>query len=164
MTAQRTGPWSAAEDQTLRKFWMLHDAKTVANLIGTRARKAVIGRAHRLGLPDKRNQTRPPRTPRLKTPPAQKRVRRPLLPLAPPSEPLRPSCLDLTPTRTLETLNSRECRFPTGDVGDPNFGFCGRPAVGSYCTHHRRIAYVPAPKRARPQATNTGQGCNGEAS
>lgn len=59
---------------------------------------------------------------------------------------------DLAPaTRllTVEKLTPRSCRWPIGNPGTPDFGFCGVPqanmlAVPSqpYCEHHRARAYV----------------------
>ncbi len=39
-------------------------------------------------------------------------------------------------------LGSRDCRWPLGEIGDADFGFCGgaRLPRGSYCAVHARIA------------------------
>ena len=50
---------------------------------------------------------------------------------------------------SLFDLRHGDCRWPFGDPGDDDFGFCGQRVEreGSpYCACHRRIAYVPAPK------------------
>lgn len=45
--------------------------------------------------------------------------------------------------------SARECSWPIGDPGHPDFRFCGDPvAVKSYCADHAAIAYVPAKKRS----------------
>lgn len=39
-------------------------------------------------------------------------------------------------------VEDRQCRWPCGDPRDKEFKFCGCPVEkGSYCTHHREIAY-----------------------
>lgn len=64
-----------------------------------------------------------------------------------PSEPARP-------TVSLHNLQSYHCRWPIGNPGAPDFGFCGetiRDESVPYCTHHCRIAYVPINKRSVAQ-------------
>jgi len=41
------------------------------------------------------------------------------------------------------------CRWPCGDLGHPDFHFCGAPVVTApYCEHHRALAYLaPRPSR-----------------
>lgn len=60
------------------------------------------------------------------------------LPMAdpPPSDVPRVSLLDLKPNG---------CRYPLGDVGQPDFGFCGEPqfAGSSYCEYHHCICSTP---------------------
>lgn len=47
----------------------------------------------------------------------------------------------------LVDLRETDCRFPIGNPGEPDFGFCGSYAeVGvPYCAAHQKIAYVPKP-------------------
>ncbi len=42
------------------------------------------------------------------------------------------------------------CQWPLGDPGDPDFGFCGGPAVPGrpYCEEHCAMAYVRKEARA----------------
>lgn len=64
-----------------------------------------------------------------------------------PPEPTRP-------TVSLHDLQSHHCRWPIGNPGAPDFGFCGqtiRDESVPYCTHHCRIAYVPINKRSVAQ-------------
>jgi hypothetical protein len=64
-----------------------------------------------------------------------------------PPEPTRP-------TISLHNLQSHHCRWPIGDPGSPDFGFCGdaiRDESVPYCTGHCRIAYVPINKRSVAQ-------------
>lgn len=58
------------------------------------------------------------------------------------------------PVISLQNLHSHHCRWPIGDPGSSDFGFCGesiRDDSVPYCTHHCRIAYVPISKRALAQ-------------
>ena len=58
------------------------------------------------------------------------------------------------PTISLHNLQSHHCRWPIGDPGSPDFGFCGdaiRDEFVPYCTGHCRIAYVPINKRSVAQ-------------
>lgn len=50
---------------------------------------------------------------------------------------------------TVSHLNSKTCRWPIGDVGHPDFHFCGaEPEAGeSYCAKHCRVAYPAGVKR-----------------
>jgi GcrA cell cycle regulator len=47
--------------------------------------------------------------------------------------------------RTLLELTEDTCRWPIGDPGQPDFFFCGGPAVTGlpYCAYHSRVAYQP---------------------
>ena len=53
--------------------------------------------------------------------------------------------------RTVMDLTRDTCRWPVGDVGDPDFFFCGiEPLTGlPYCAYHSRVAYQPANWRRR---------------
>lgn len=64
-----------------------------------------------------------------------------------PPEPTRP-------TVSLHDLQQHRCRWPIGEPGSPDFGFCGdtiRDESVPYCTGHCRIAYVPINKRSVAQ-------------
>lgn len=58
------GPsWTEERVATLRKMWSTHSASKIAKHLGGVTRNAVIGKAHRLGLP-KKVEPHPPRHPR----------------------------------------------------------------------------------------------------
>lgn len=153
---RKTTAWTHCADQLLRDLWMAHSAVDIARTISASShrtinRKAVIGRAYRLGLPRKKASTKTARVPPIKPTPMPKNMRRSSFRAHPPTDPIASREFEkVTPTRTLETLDPRECRFPIGDVGDPEFGFCGRSAQGSYCPLHRSIVYLPVSRRPRP--------------
>lgn len=49
---------------------------------------------------------------------------------------------------TLLELTESRCRWPIGEPGSPDFGYCGGTReFRSYCITHARIAYVPVKKR-----------------
>lgn len=86
------------------------------------SRDAVIGKAHRLGLPGRGA--------------AEDSF--------PPLESLQP----LT-GHAQDAVQPSGCQWPFGDPGEPGFRFCGAKRHGhrSYCPEHRAKAYVKAPRR-----------------
>ncbi len=42
--------------------------------------------------------------------------------------------------------NDGRCRYPIGDPREASFGYCGKEAVGQYCTHHHARCMSPMPK------------------
>jgi GcrA cell cycle regulator len=49
------------------------------------------------------------------------------------------------------TLTPNACRWPLGDPQRPGFRFCGSPVTeGSYCKHHRGMAYTASRARHQP--------------
>lgn len=51
---------------------------------------------------------------------------------------------------SLYDLGPRDCRFPHGHPGEPDFGFCAAPCeLGeSFCPNHRSIVWVRVPIRS----------------
>ena len=54
--------------------------------------------------------------------------------------------------KTVDTLESNDCRWPIGDPRHPEFHFCGAPRVGGrpYCAAHWQMAFQPARPRTQP--------------
>src|SRR5690606_22258435 len=133
-------------------------------------RNAVIGKAHRLGLPK--------RSPATSSRVTQRRVRHKpsLASVGSEPAPRTASITNLADVRyrtqverelersifesenssaasgdriTLMTLTSRTCKWPIGDPGDEDFHFCSRNAElgGSYCAFHHRLAYQGVRRR-----------------
>ncbi|MGI9424743.1 MAG: GcrA family cell cycle regulator [Hyphomicrobiaceae bacterium] len=57
-----------------------------------------------------------------------------------------------TKNKTLQDLESNECRWPIGDPRHADFHFCGaRQAAGRpYCQHHWDMSYTPPKSRQQP--------------
>ena len=57
--------------------------------------------------------------------------------------------------KTVETLETNDCRWPIGDPRHADFHFCGAPKVprGPYCELHWRMAFQPTRPRYQPHTT-----------
>jgi GcrA cell cycle regulator len=144
----RKGPkgYTQAECELIEKLAIGgYSGGQIARILG-RTRSAIMGFAFRhlntrgIYLKASVNQhsgshgTKPARV--LNHRPPRSRATRPI-PVEP--EPLMP------PLRLqVEELKARSCRWPFGDPGASDFGFCGHDthAPGqSYCAHHQRLAW-----------------------
>lgn len=98
-------------------------------------RNAVIGLLSRMGVSAK-SQARRSR-------PTTRRARP--VPIKPAAGPLQPAvkvaCEPIQPVPLMK-LADHHCRWPIGDVGTSDFGFCGRSKLAglSYCADHSRRA------------------------
>ena len=129
-------------------------ASQIAAKLRNTSRGAVIGKLHREGLgeaarpkpakplravPVKRPERIGPPPPRVVTgafPPTER--------TAPKPPPIAPSA-DVARVKPID-LRLCHCRWPVGDVGEPDFGCCGLEALsGPYCPGHAARAYQ-APK------------------
>lgn len=154
--------WTPKEDEVVTKFW--DDGHTVVHIVrqlqetcqSTRSKSAVIGRVHRLGLPERgrkgnindhnlkaRIQARARRKARAEGPslePAAKDTRAAKIVAEDEKR------TDLIP---LTELTDTKCRFPLGEVGQPGFGFCGHEIEEGriYCPRHRKITMRPMEPR-----------------
>lgn len=127
-------------------------------------RNAVIGKIHRLGLSTggrpgrrpgalaQRMSTVPSQAPRRQTRIA--RIFRAIAEAGPTVVPF-PAEIEVpaanAPRCSLIELASGRCRWPLGDPGKADFGFCGCDAIAgfSYCAGHARLAYrLPSGRRA----------------
>ena len=115
--------WTQARVETLRSSWAIGlSAAQIAGALGI-TRNAVIGKAWRLGLADRRVM-RKARKPR----PEHRRVPKPRPAPA-------PACCKPV-NRPLFDLRDNECRWV---VDTEEFLFCGAPIAGSrhpYCARH----------------------------
>lgn len=133
-------------------------ASQIASQLGGVTRNAVIGKVARLGL----HLTTPARTPKVKDPlmqsepqPRQPRARTTPFNFQSPSgsvmpRDVKPKASGLDPNEVphvqrlqLHQLSHRTCRWPYGDVGAPDFFFCGAEkdiVAGPYCPMHQRVS------------------------
>lgn len=151
---QNFAPWPTDKTDALRALWVTSlSASQIAYELGfPYTRNAVIGKAHRIGLPprNRRGQRHPkpvvhvlPRVPRSN---GAKRMfdecnvtRLFTAPIEEVTDPLRV---------TINDLRERMCKWPLGDPLNDDFAFCGlRCETGaSYCEGHRTLAYLPVVK------------------
>ncbi|MBM3484479.1 MAG: global cell cycle regulator GcrA-like protein [Alphaproteobacteria bacterium] len=101
----------------------------IGRLIGM-SKNAIVGKAHRLGLP--------PRPSPIKR---EARVARPMR-----SEPRVVERPSPPPVQLVISTSGATCKWPIGHPGEPEFGFCGQPAVEGkpYCVEHYTRAYIQA--------------------
>jgi GcrA cell cycle regulator len=146
--------WNEERTAALTKMWLEGmSASQCAHQLGGVSRNAVIGKVHRLGLDSRQAPSRPRSLGgrpagssraatavvqahrSATTPPASKAAPRPA-PIAPPAN------LELKPTSSLLSLSGHACRWPIGDPGTSDFGFCGRErhGAGSYCADHSNLS------------------------
>ncbi|QUD89381.1 GcrA family cell cycle regulator [Phenylobacterium montanum] len=146
--------WNEERTAQLTKMWLEGmSASQCARQLGGVSRNAVIGKVHRLGL-DSRQAPSRPRS--LGGRPAgsgraaanvvqahRSATTVPTITPAPRPAPVAPPVnLELKPTTNLLSLGGHACRWPIGDPGTSDFGFCGRPrdGVGSYCADHAQTS------------------------
>ena len=138
--------WTSEEDAILVRLWPTDPARNIGALMG-KTKNAIIGRAGRLGLENKRAragqmQARAPHSRRRATPQPEKREptlkRVPPMVIAPP-EPV-PGGLHIM------QLEPHHCREVIGR-GTPDLlpRYCGAPkqAGSSFCAGHHAINYQP---------------------
>lgn len=162
--APRENPWTPERIEKLLDLWGHgYSASQCAMMIGGVTRNAVIGKAHRLGLSDRKTVRRSAPKPRPKRArkdrePSRPKVCAPVLAKEPlPPEPPKPDRL-----LSLSEITDREeaervklCRYPHGDPFKPGFGFCGASAEcgSSYCAGHTVLCTAaPVPKRVQQTA------------
>lgn len=154
MREDEKGKWSDERTELLKTLWANGlSGSQIAKRLGKVTRNAVIGKAHRLGLPLRGGVTRT-RASRSKRPSAPRkrldgREFAPVLAAEPlPPEPERPAVLT-----KFEKLTESMCKFPYGDPKSADFGFCGCAKVTGlpYCRAHALVAFRPAePKKRKP--------------
>lgn len=162
--------WTQEREDLLRKLWLQGlSASQIAYVMSGITRNAVIGKAHRMGLPKRSPATsqRPKvRVQRGKPslacvggrPAARAEVREAQVPdefaavLAKANFEAVEGPRDVSERVTLMTLTSRTCKWPIGDPADPDFHFCSVDAESgrSYCDFHHRLAYRGQRRAAEP--------------
>jgi GcrA cell cycle regulator len=151
--------WTDVAIGRLRSLWDEgHSTAEIGRRLGV-SKNAIVGKAHRLDLPDRRSPIRRGSTPTPRLTPPQ-RSSLPSLPSLISTSTLVTAASPRTPDRRLSAATapfvrscgtrSAPCCWPMGDPGKPGFRFCeadgvpGRP----YCTTHCMVAYVRTRKAA----------------
>lgn len=170
--------WTAERVEQLRNLWGagLSALQCARELGGGVTRNAVISKVHRIRL-DARPKNRAPARDKLASSPrrpapvrvsGQFRSPAPSVAALPPAPPPVEE-ITLPPSERVSIIDLREthCRWPLGEVGRPDFGYCGGDAPvgeGPYCKVHARIAYTAggrqwteAEKEAKRRATAAGR-------
>lgn len=140
--------WTEILVEEMRQLWAAGCSATViANQLGNGiSRCAVIGKAHRLGLPPHKH------APSADGPPKQRRQYKTRTvkvlitrQLPPEPEPMRPPRMRRLPLLELEP---HHCRWPVGSPQQKDFFFCAADVVEGrvYCGWHLAMAFVQ-PKR-----------------
>jgi len=142
--------WTDTAISNLRRLWDEgHSTAEIGRRLGV-SKNAVVGKAHRLDLPQRpspiRRSTHPARTPAprpkvtlpVQMPPAASVQAAPALPLTPAPPPV--------PSISCRRGLSQPCCWPLGEPGRPGFRFCDAAADNGkpYCAEHRALAYKAA--------------------
>jgi GcrA cell cycle regulator len=145
--------WGKADDARLTELWGTMPAKQIAEIIGNATKNAVIGRAHRLHLPV-RKEPGTPRAKKRKHDPRvdyslAKRFRRPRIVPAHVAKPKPPVEVPMPESLLLSImeLGNFTCKYP--DDGERAVTFCGNPCASAakpWCDFHLRVVYT-APQR-----------------
>lgn len=157
---QRGADWTDQEIETLKTLWSEegYSAGQIARALGGRTRSAVIGKIHRLNLPERPCDAVRGHRVSVSMPRAATRDR--LVRTAPRQQQRQlrrqpePEAARLENGALIGTadLTDRHCRWPHGDVGTAGFHYCGQqPKAGSsWCPHHaaRATAISNAPVSA----------------
>ncbi|MSO69112.1 MAG: global cell cycle regulator GcrA-like protein [Alphaproteobacteria bacterium] len=126
--------WTVERIAEVTKLWNLGlTTAEIGRLVGV-SKNAIVGKAHRLGLPPRPSPIkREARTPR----PTVRHEHRHVERTSPPA------------VHLVISTNGATCKWPSGHPGEPEFDFCGQPAVEGkpYCAEHYGRAYIqPKPK------------------
>ena len=165
--------WNQEREDLLRKLWLQGlSASQIAYVMSGITRNAVIGKAHRMGLPKRSPATsqrpkvrvqrgkpslacvggRPSARPDVREAPVRDEF---AFALAKANFEAVQGPRDASERVPLMTLTSRTCKWPIGDPADPDFHFCSVDAESgrSYCEFHHRLAYRGQRRRAETVET-----------
>jgi GcrA cell cycle regulator len=135
--------WTAELIDQLTQLWSEgHSASVIGKKLSV-SKNAVVGKAHRLGLPARPSPIRKEARPQpVRRPPAPLPQPKPLLLEPAPSGPRR----EFMPSGFKPGPSPRQssCAWPLGDPTDSGFRFCGEATVSGkpYCSAHCAVAYV----------------------
>jgi GcrA cell cycle regulator len=148
-------PWTAERDEMLRQLWADgYSASLIADKLANGrklTRCAVIGRAHRLKLPARKDRPPLERKPQGRKPyrrangvPKPPRLRPPPTPPPRPQPPRPTPSLEPTMRKLpLLKLKPNQCRWPLGELMEVAHLFCSADKENgrSYCPAHHRLAH-----------------------
>ena len=154
--------WNEERITALKSMWLNGlSASEVARQLGGVSRSAVIGKVHRLGIswrdtPERKRNVGGRPSNRLRARSEEATAPRREAPPAPRKAPVSRTPFETTAGATILTLRDNSCRWPIGDPGEADFGFCGRERFGHgpYCAGHAPIAFRGA-RKAMPIAPAT---------
>jgi len=162
--------WSAEAIEQLRALWA--EGPSTAE-IGRRmgiSKNAVVGKAHRLHLPARPSPIQREQIHALAAAPGTGEAPRPVAASAPPvprpvpvprvapaPAPTPAPVMRAAPpavVRPFQRSSARNCCWPIGEPGTPEFRFCTGEAMPTkpYCLEHASIAYVKARDRREDAA------------
>ena len=140
--------WTEERVEELKQLWESgKSASEIGKILGV-SKNSVVGKAHRLKLqarpspirrtPAPKSKSSPPKTAAKTQSQAPKKIEPPVP--APP----QPTASASAPPNT----KGPKCLWPIGDPGDPDFHFCGAPAIHGkpYCGEHCARAYITKPR------------------
>ena len=135
--------WTEERVAELIRLWQAgHSASAIGKMLGV-SKNAVVGKAHRMQLPSRPSPIKQSTMPRRISKPAQPVTKTVITrPAAPP------------PRRIVRHAKGRSCMWPIGDPGEPDFHFCGAPALESkpYCEEHCARAYITRSRSSGDEA------------
>ncbi len=157
--------WCDATIARLRQLWDEgHPTAEIGRRLGT-SKNAVVGKAHRLDLPNRKSPIKRGGPARPRPTPTRPKVPKlaEIMPLTvavpatnapqalPQPDPPEPKPAAAEP-RALRPQASKPCCWPIGDPGTTGFRFCDQPALAGkpYCEEHSRKAYAPARSGDQP--------------
>lgn len=142
--------WTDERVSVLKKLWGEgHTAAEIAKQLGGVTRNAVIGKAHRLKLsnrvsPIQQNKKPANANKRIEKKPVEKaktvtvKTKEAVSKVVVEEKKVNPEDL-----YSLMDLQPRQCRWPSGDPKEKDFGFCGEKSMAGlpYCAEHAKVAY-----------------------
>ncbi len=153
--------WTDTAIIDLTRMWSEgRPARLIAEALGAISKNAVIGKAHRLNLPARKETQEPSGTrPRMqyayrgkqRKPRASKQLRT-VIPIEKPKPtPIDDRMIPLEQRKSLQELNPWHCRWPVHDTDHPEFFFCGGIATEGkpYCPAHCERAFIGTERRGR---------------
>jgi GcrA cell cycle regulator len=166
---QNHSQWNDVTIAELRKLWDEgHSTAEIGRCLNV-SKNAVVGKAHRLNLTTRKSPIKTsPQRQDCRPSPSRPSSLRATLPMRPFSQRAlagrtivaeleSPACAAPNAAATLGATQDRQplsgvrqCCWPIGDPGTPNFRFCDVPFLPGkpYCEAHARLAYVRTPSRS----------------